>query len=507
MARLADAIDTFVKGQLYGVVAPRIRGPKVIHDTVLGSNRFFPWEIAILDLPFMQRLRRVSQCDVVSLVFPSGNHNRFEHTLGVTVIADKLARAVRTGALTQDSQSFDDDMILHIRLAAILHDVGHGPLSHQSESIFRNCEDFVEEKSQNPKLQHCAAHEALSFLIVTSQSFRTFFAEQIEKPYGIHIDLDFVAEMIVGHVSDPSRGYVVDVVNGAFDADKLDYIQRDSHFTGIKMVLDLDRLFYTVGVITNAEGRKCLSVDITGVSTLEQIVFNKMMLFCTVYHHHKVRAAECVFRSIFEMLASENTAVAGQDCTSAAHYLSLSDVDIYSLQRLHGPAGDMARDLCDRRLPKRAAVISRRTVTPESQRNLRDFMKLHEVPERIALLRDVIIEIAANQYGVCIPANQLWVDVPREPEFDEAMKWPIISSGSESGYVSLRSVMPVDDWVRAFAENKWQGYVFTRPEYRAVVHQASTVAFREVFGIELNEYSRILCKMDDDEEPVEPAAG
>jgi len=71
-----------------------VRGPKVIHDTILGSNLFLAHEIAVLDLPLLQRLRRINQVDVVSLVFPSGNHNRFEHSLGVAVIAEKIVSAI-----------------------------------------------------------------------------------------------------------------------------------------------------------------------------------------------------------------------------------------------------------------------------------------------------------------------------------------------------------------------------------------------------------------------------
>jgi len=284
---IRDNIEKYVDHELTNYKPQRIRAPKVIHDTILGSNLFYPHEIAVLDLPLLQRLRRINQVDVVPLVFPSGNHNRFEHTLGVTVIAEKLAKALqvkisetkRSGKTPLIELEITDDMIRHLRLAAIMHDCGHGPFSHISEDVYRWCRDLESERKRNPRLKgKRSPHEALSYLIVTSQAFRRFFEKNIEAEYGLNFDLNLVGDMIVGYIENPNKAFLIDVINGAFDADKLDYIQRDSHFTGIKMVLDVDRLFYTVDVIPDSNGRYRLSVDLTGVSTLEQIVFNKMML-------------------------------------------------------------------------------------------------------------------------------------------------------------------------------------------------------------------------------------
>ena len=76
-------------------------------------------------------------------------------------------------------------------------------------------------------------------MIVTSKAFKDFITENIVDKYHVDFDLNLIGDMIVGYVEDPKKAYLIDVINGAFDADKLDYIQRDSHFTGIKMVLDL----------------------------------------------------------------------------------------------------------------------------------------------------------------------------------------------------------------------------------------------------------------------------
>ncbi|MCR4442088.1 MAG: hypothetical protein QHH10_07865 [Peptococcaceae bacterium] len=94
MGLLKDAVEEYVSTQLKYYKPQHVRAPKVIHDSIWGSNLFMPHEIAILDLPIVQRLRRISQVAVASLVYPSGNHNRFEHSLGVAVIGEQLVNGL-----------------------------------------------------------------------------------------------------------------------------------------------------------------------------------------------------------------------------------------------------------------------------------------------------------------------------------------------------------------------------------------------------------------------------
>lgn len=511
MSQLKERVNEYVSFMLHDYRPQMVRGSKVIHDTILGSNLFLAHEIAVLDLPLLQRLRRINQVDVVSLVFPSGNHNRFEHTLGVTVIAEKMVaaifRKVREGKINK--VDFDEDYVLrHVRMAAILHDCGHGPFSHMSEEIYKYCDDYLEEKRTNPVLGGASPHEVLSYLIVTCDAFKSFFQTYIAEPYGIEVDLDFVGEMIVGYngdvdaAKDPERAkraFIVDVINGAFDADKIDYIQRDSHFTGIKMVLDIDRLFHTIDII-EVDGKQRLSVDMSGVSTLEQIVFNKMMLFSTVYHHHKVRAAECLFKSIFEEIRRNGIAAFDRDFSSAADFLYLTDDDVYGLAKKKklGRVAEFAANLMRRELPKRALAISQKTIAnsgDEGDNLIEDIMSLRHTPDKLEDLRQAIAEEtrAMNQP---VPPEEIWIDIPANPQFKEGTEWPVKDIGTGKGYKRLREIFPVDDWTRAFSENKWHGFVFTRPQYQEVVCRAARKVFEEVYDIKFNEYAWLLCKIE-----------
>lgn len=199
MSRLRENVEKYVQSSLSNYESLQVRATKVIHDTILGSNLFYPHEIAVLDLPLLQRLRRINQVDVVTLVFPSGNHNRFEHTLGVAVIGEKLVtalfRKVYEGSCSVEIGHDHKYVFNHVRMAAILHDCGHGPFSHISEQVYKHCDDLAYEKENNPRLEGASAHEILSYLIVTSNSFKEFFKAKIQDQYQVEIDLDAVGEM------------------------------------------------------------------------------------------------------------------------------------------------------------------------------------------------------------------------------------------------------------------------------------------------------------------------
>lgn len=490
LSELRERVNLYVKAQLHNYTPPLIKSPKVIHDSILGTNIFYPHEIVILDSPLLQRLRRISQVDVVPLVFPSGNHNRFEHSLGVTVIADKLVQAVSAkGVITGEEI---DNLRLHVRLAGILHDCGHGAFSHMSEDIHKNYPDLLQEREENRELYGDAkAHEILSYLIVTSPSFGIFFKKYVSDVYDKVVDLNLIGEMIIGHVSQDDKAFWVEIINGAFDADKLDYIQRDSHFTGIQMILDLDRLFHTVDLIT-IEGKKRLTIDFSGVSTLEEIVFDKMMLISTVYNHHKVRSTECLFKAIFDELRKQGTPVYDIDFKSAADFLYITDDDIYSLakQKL-GRASDLAGVLLNRQLPKRALAISGRTIK-DSRENLAELMAL--TPSQNLLLRETIVEEIRKEHSQ-ITIDDIWVDLPSIPKFKEGALWPIKTFTSGTDYILLRDVFPVDDWTKAFSENKWQGHIFTWPQYTNEVNIAATKVIEEAFAIKFNDFAHSLCKI------------
>jgi len=100
--------------------------------------------------------------------------------------------------------------------------------------------------------------------------------------------------------------------------------------------------------------------------------------------------------------------------------------------------------------------------------------------------------------GKHVPEEQIWIDLQPGPNFKEAILCPVKSLGEEPGYINLHKVLPVDDWVKAFSEVKWCGYIFTFPEYRDVLHNASKEVINDAFNIRFNKFSKILCKIEEE---------
>lgn len=225
----------------------------------------------------------------------------------------------------------------------------------------------------------------------------------------------------------------------------------------------------------------------------------KMMLFTTVYHHHKVRAAESIFKDLIGNLKNRNIKIKGYSFSSAADFLHFTDDDIYTL----GAHEDivvrrLATDLRNRRLPMRALVLSRKT-TGSDPKNILEVAMVLDKKDGLDILKKAISAAAHEKLGKDVPEEEIWIDLQPGPNFKEATLCPIKSIGEEQNYIKLHEVLPVDDWVQAFSQVKWSGYIFTRPEYRETVYEASKIVLEAAFDIELNIFSRFLCKIDEED--------
>ncbi len=187
-----------------------------------------------------------------------------------------------------------------VRLAALLHDVGHGPFSHASERVYESFDEIQKVKDERPDLfKERDPHEILSYFIVVSDRFEELWRDIIRlySPEDIKFDLTDielknVALMILGQHPNAAMKFFAQMVNGPHDADKFDYIIRDGYLTGLRTAIDIDRFFLSLGtyLVKHTDERQ-LCVDLGGVIALEQLLFNKMQLYSSVYHHQKVRAA------------------------------------------------------------------------------------------------------------------------------------------------------------------------------------------------------------------------
>jgi hypothetical protein len=471
----------------------KVRASKVIRDAVWDYHRFEPYEIHLLNCPFLQRLRGISQTSLASYTYPSATHNRFQHTLGTVMVLDRLTTAVANndrGALADALAQTQTQC--ELRLAALLHDVGHGVFSHSSEDTYGTCDGLL-EYAVAIDAKDAAPHELLGHMIVTSPEFGAF-VKRVLVLYGVthNIDLTRVADMIVGNTAAESQNkYLAEFINGVFDVDKLDYVTRDAHSSGLKLIIDIDRLAYTL-LIREYGGDLHLAVDISGTPVVEQMIFNKILLTSSVYHHHKVRAANCMLRGLFDIAANDGCSYR---FTSPTDFLRARESDCLCT-RSAGPAYcRMANALGSRRLLKRALVIARGTIDdPPDVIDFKNLLKSMRTAENVELLRkrlfnDVAEAGLAEDYG----PEYFWWDFPKPPSFREPSQCLV---EKPDGVSLLEAMFNLDDWSKAYIDNNLKAHAFCPPDLdRRAIGDIARNIFQEVASVGLNEKAISLAKI------------
>lgn len=231
-----------------------------IRDPVHGFIYRDSHERELIDTKVFQRLRSLHQLALAYLVYPGATHTRFDHSLGAFHVAGGLAKAL--------VQSDSDKRL--VRLAALLHDIGHGPFSHVAEPILK--------KHSSPSVlagkEESKIHEMISAKIILEN-------EELKR----HLS-DSERENIVGLLAGTfGDTYLHEMVSGPIDADKQDYLLRDSHFTGVKYgIYDQERLRNTL-LVHEENDERVLAISIDGLHTLEQFVLAKYYMTTQVYRH------------------------------------------------------------------------------------------------------------------------------------------------------------------------------------------------------------------------------
>jgi HD superfamily phosphohydrolase len=245
--------------------------PKRIFDPIHRFIELDAGEVALLEAPAVQRLRRLRQLGLAYLAFPSAEHSRFTHALGALAIGTRALDAVR--AASPEAFGSDHDFAAQRRLlraSLLLHDVGHGPFSHACEAVLG------------------VRHEARTERIIAR--------DEIARPLtAIGVDPAEVLALITG----TSTRYPIlrELVSGPnLDADRMDYLLRDSYFTGVvNGHYDAEQLIASLRAF-EVDGTWELGVDGRGVVALESFVLARYWMFATIYFHHTTRAFERVLR-------------------------------------------------------------------------------------------------------------------------------------------------------------------------------------------------------------------
>lgn len=487
---IEEFANEFVGNKTYQKKLPATS--KIIHDPLWGTIKLHPWEVALLDLPLFQRLRQIHQTSLVSYVFPGCSHTRFEHSLGVIQQTQKLIDAVNSQSPRTESQPFDHNLIHSLRLSALFHDCGHSCFSHISEELYAECDDM---RALFSHFHRCSPHEALGYHILKSESVKNF-VNHLQDHYKIKLDIDAAANWIVGKPTTPSSEnlYETQVINGPFDADKLDYIFRDAHYSGIPIGLDLDRLWSSCGV-HKCETSRMLTLHQASVAPLEQILFSKINLFAIVYQHPKVRAAEKMFQAAIE-LARENPkefsfTASGRalDLKKATDFLWLTD-EVFFSEALKREKDDkfhkIIHNIRYRRFLVRALTISRDTIKSTETSCLAGFGQLRKLNQKGAGTYEAKREIARSiieKAGLTDEVNihDVWIDLPSDPSFGESDRTFVRTNSGHHRKVS--ELFPITYWNDMYKNHKWRGHVFCPPEFQQKIYEASLSVLSEKFDI------------------------
>lgn len=367
---------------------------KIIHDSVHGSVRVDGVFLDILHRPEMQRLHGVKQLGLAYLVFPGANHTRFEHSLGTYHVA----------GLMSASLGLDEEDRKAVLASALLHDLGHPPFSHTLEEVLENRFqlDHMEMAVSLIRGERGVLREGEGEIIGRQGTL----ADLLDKS---GISTDAICDIIAspGHkarrgqrlVLEPdgqshfnSHDHLNQMLHGPVDADQMDYLLRDAHYTGVAHgIFDIDRLIHTIELHHGD-----VVVRKNGMVAAEGLMVARALMYTSVYFHKTVRIAEMMLCKAVE--AADETIADGLQM----------DNDASLIERLVAQGGRPRRlitMLRYRHLYKRAySVYAHDIEEGEAERllPLTDYRRLKNVESTIADragldMSEVILDVPSRQ--------------------------------------------------------------------------------------------------------------
>ena len=251
----------------------RLDETKVLKDPV-HSYIHIHYEVIwnCLDSKEFQRLRRIRQLGGDFQVYPTAEHSRFSHSLGVYEIVRRMVTEVKT--LCAELTEYEKVCVM---LAGLLHDVGHGPFSHAFEHVTNH------------------SHEEYTAKIILGNTELNSILRAVSKK---------MPEDIVSIIQHTHENDILNqIVSGQLDADRMDYLLRDSYFTATSYgQFDLERILRTMRVKKTSEGRKVIVVKHTGIHSVEDYIMARYQMYWQVYYHRVARSYEAVFIQLFNRL-------------------------------------------------------------------------------------------------------------------------------------------------------------------------------------------------------------
>ena len=325
---------------------------KLIRDPIHGYIEIDELITALLDTVEMQRLHRIKQLGFSYLVYPGANHTRFEHSLGtyhlMNLILDRFA-------IAREREQ-------ELRVASLIHDVGHGPYSHVIEPLIKKFTGKSHEDIEDILFSHDEDKD--------EGGESTHIADVIAK---YHLD----GHKILGFIKGDAKGAFSKILNGEIDIDKMDYLVRDSFYTGVAYgVVDNMRLIQGLDFFNDH-----LVITEKGLLPAEYLLFSRFLMYPSVYSHHTTRIAQLMFARAVESLIESSP-------SPRDYALALRVMDDYEIDTMLRNAGGypeaMITLINERRLFKRALYIQLNRLEKNQMEELREEARVKELEMEIS---------------------------------------------------------------------------------------------------------------------------
>ncbi|MEM3726252.1 MAG: HD domain-containing protein [Candidatus Bathyarchaeia archaeon] len=289
-----------------------------IKDPVHGYVYITENEKTVIDSYPVQRLRRLRQLAGSEYVYPGANHTRFEHSVGVMYLAGKVVENPNI------SRRISGDEAEMVKIAALLHDVGHGPFSHVFEHL------LIKELGKT--------HEDITSWVVEKSEL----ADILNK---IGFEPKEVSKLAVGKLHKPKKTFLDQIISSAVDVDKQDFIVRDTHHTGAEYgFIDIFRIIHALDVLGEN-----LAVDLGALSALESFIIARIESFKSIYFHRVGRAAQIMLAMAME---EANEELGLTDFKTPEEYLAMDDYTVWAALKNCKKSSKIIGDLERRRMLK-----------------------------------------------------------------------------------------------------------------------------------------------------------
>ncbi len=294
-----------------------------IRDPIHGVIAISKGERAIIDSRVFQRLRNIKQVGFADFAFPCATHSRYSHSLGAMFVASKIFERV----VLKEQMKENDWQRLHqaVRLAALLHDVGHPPLSHTTEMMMPKIKDLNSTATEDRR----ASHEDYTLKLIVDSSLTALIADEFSQ-------LGLSPQLIADLVGDTANGasfkvngidyapLMRQIISSEIDADRMDYLLRDSFFCGVNYG-KFDAEWLIDNLIGVAAGDQMfLGLRARAIFAFEDFLLSRYHMFASVYLHHTPVIMEKMLERFFEECPEAFSLPGNID-----DYIALDDVDLW----------------------------------------------------------------------------------------------------------------------------------------------------------------------------------